>query len=392
MASVPQVDLSRLGTQPVSTEPYISPGFFELERDRIFRRVWLFALRVEEIPEPGDFVVKDFGICGASVLLARGKDENVRAFHNVCSHRQAKLVWEDRGKRSGFTCRYHGWGYGLTGELRSVPDEASFYDLDIEACSLTPIHVDTWNGFVFVNFSTEPEQTLGEYLAPIAAKLNEHSFADRPSCVVLTAEIDVNWKAMLDNFQETYHLSFIHRFSVGDRAVAPANPFGHPLDFRLFGPHHFMSIWGNPAHKPAPIEGLAGQFGGVSGAGATQQTERYRAIRDPNWQLDVHGIFPNLLLEVAPTFFYAIELIPISPTRTRWISHHYLPKAENPCQRFSQEYNIAAFRDTVAEDLAVLGTLQASMMSGARRSIHFQSHEVLCRHSYNTVERYVREK
>ena len=90
---------------------------------------------------------------------------------------------------------------------------------------------------------------------------------------------------------------------------------------------------------------------------------RYRAIRDPNWQLDVHGIFPNLLLEVAPTFFYAIELIPISPTRTRWISHHYLPKAENPCQRFSQEYNVAAFRDTVAEDLAVLGTLQASMMS-----------------------------
>ena len=92
--------------------------------------------------------------------------------------------------------------------------------------SLTPIHVDTWNGFVFVNFSTEPEQSLSEYLAPIAAKLNEHSFADRPSCVVLTAEIDVNWKAMLDNFQETYHLSFIHRFSVGDRAVAPANPFG----------------------------------------------------------------------------------------------------------------------------------------------------------------------
>ena len=62
-------------------------------------------------------------------------------------------------------CRYHGWGYGLTGELRSVPDEASFYDLDIEAFSLTPIHVDTWNGFVFVNFSTEPEQSFSKYPA-----------------------------------------------------------------------------------------------------------------------------------------------------------------------------------------------------------------------------------
>ena len=66
-------------------------------------------------------------------------------------------------------------------------------------------------------------------------------------------------------------------------------------------------------------------------------------------------------------------------------------KAENPVS-VSARNNVAAFRDTVAEDLAVLGTLQASMMSGARRSIHFQSHEVLCRHSYNTVERYVRQK
>jgi phenylpropionate dioxygenase-like ring-hydroxylating dioxygenase large terminal subunit len=390
MAAAARPDLARFGTGPVSTEPYISPEYFALEREKIFRRVWLFGLRAEEIPQVGDFVVKNFDICDASVLFVRGKDQKVRAFHNVCSHRQAKLVWDERGRQSSFACRYHGWGYNLSGELRSVPDKASFFDLDVNACGLTPIHLDTWNGFVFINFSVHPEQSLAEYIAPIAARLNEHSFADRTSCVVMTAEIDVNWKAMLDNFQETYHLAFIHRFSVGDRAVAADNPFGHPLDFEFFGPHHVMSIWGNPAHEPAPIESLAARFGGVSGAGAMQQTERYRKIRDPNWQLDVHGIFPNLLIEVAPTFFYAIELIPVSPTRTRWISHHYLPRAENACQRFSQEYNMAAFRDTVAEDLAVLGTLQASMRSGAKRTIHFQSHEILCRHSYNTVERYVR--
>jgi phenylpropionate dioxygenase-like ring-hydroxylating dioxygenase large terminal subunit len=391
MAFVSKAEMSRMGTEPVSTTPYISPHYFALERERIFRRVWLFALRVEEMPDPGDFVVKKFDICGAELLLVRGRDGEVRAFHNVCSHRQARLVWEDRGHQTGFTCRYHGWGYGPAGQLRSVPDADSFFDLDMKTLGLTPVHLDTWNGFIFVNFSARPEQTLAEYLAPIAGKLNEHAFTGCRSCVVLTAEAEVNWKAMLDNFQETYHLGFIHGYSVGDRAVAPDNPYGHPLDFQFFGPHHYMSIWGNPGHKAAPVETLAGNFGGVSGAGAAQQTERYRQIRHPNWQLDVHGIFPNTLIEVAPTFFYVIELMPLTPTRTRWVSHHYLPQARNPCQRFSQEYNMAAFRDTVAEDFAVLGTLQAAMQSGARSTLNFQSHEVLCRHSYNMVREYVGE-
>jgi Rieske 2Fe-2S family protein len=389
MTFVGKEALAHLGTGPVPKMPYVSPEYFKLERETIFRRVWLFAARVEEFANVGDFVTKNFEVCGVSVLLVKGKDSIIRAFHNVCSHRLAKLVADERGVSRSFTCRYHGWNYGLDGSLRSAPDADSFYDISFKDCALTAIKLEIWNGFIFVNFAPTPEQTLLEYLGPMSSKLSEHAFQDCPTSAVVSAEVDVNWKAMLDNFQETYHLAFVHRLSVGDRAFAEDNPLGHPLSFEFFGPHRFMGIWGNPDHKPAKVEGLAASYGGVSGAGASQQTARYKEIRHKNWQLDVHGIFPNLLIEVAPTFFYTIEFTPISFTRTRWTSRMYLPRAESAGHRISQEYHIAAFRDTAIEDLAVLSSLQSSMMSDAKDMLHFQANEALCRHSYNTVQKYV---
>lgn len=391
MATIGEDHIAALGTAPLSTEPYLSADYFGRERERIFRRTWLYAARVEEFARPGDFQVRAYEAAGASVLLVRGKDDRIRAFHNVCSHRHARLVGEPRGNARQFVCPYHGWGYALNGDLKLVPDAKSFYDLDLATCALAPVHVDVWRGFVFLCFADEPEQTLAEFLQPIGEKLADHGFEGCTAHVALSAEIDVNWKAMLDNFQETYHLGFIHDRSVGDRAVAPGNPFGHPISFEFFGPHRYMSIWGNPEHRPATVEAMAGRFGGVSGAGAAQQTDHYRRIRPANWQLDVHGIFPNLLIEVAPTFFYTMEISPLAVDRSRWTARMFLPPATTAGQRFSQEYNVAAFRDTVAEDVSVLKSLQAAMASRARSQIRFQKHEALCRHSYVAIDAAVRQ-
>src|SRR5215510_14391447 len=99
-----------LSADPVSVEPYRSEEFYKLERERVFARSWLMLCRVEEIPKAGDYVVKDIDVCGASVLVIRGKDGNIRAFHNVCSHRGNLLVWEKSGSASPMlVCRYHSW-------------------------------------------------------------------------------------------------------------------------------------------------------------------------------------------------------------------------------------------------------------------------------------------
>ena len=113
-----------LGTEPVPTEPYVSDKHYELERDLIFRRCWINLGRVDEVPNAGDYFVRDIAICKTSVLIIRGSDGVVRGFFNVCSHRGNTLVLDERGSCPGSVyCHFHNWVYSDTGELIRVPDE-----------------------------------------------------------------------------------------------------------------------------------------------------------------------------------------------------------------------------------------------------------------------------
>lgn len=391
MKFVRKTDVAHLGDTAVPTGPYYEDAYFEAERARIFRKTWLFFGRQEEIPNPGDYRVREYEVCSASVLVTRDQSGDLRAFHNVCSHRLARLVDTESGSAKGFSCPYHGWRYDLDGSLRSVPDSENFCTLERDDTSLSKITLGEWNGFVFINFDPNPAQSIEEFLGGVSARLSEHDLSSYSSYVVMGAELDINWKCILDNFQETYHLSFVHNLSVGDRSVGNANPTGRPLSFEFFGPHRLMGVWGNPEHKTAPVEGVAVSYGGVISAGATQQTAESMAIRPENWQLDVFGIFPNLLVDIAPTFYFIHEFIPLSAGRTRWTTRMFFPPATSMGQRFSQEYSIAAFRDTVAEDLAILRGQQKSLYSGAKTRFHFQASEAMCRHSFNVIDARVHE-
>ncbi len=172
MAALTPDEIARVGTNPIPTEPYWSTDYFDLERKNVFGKVWLLAGRELDLPNPGDFLVKDITPCSASVLITRGEDRKLRAFHNVCSHRNAKVVWEAKGQAQRFVCKYHGWGYGLQGDLRSVPDEACFHGLNKAANGLTPVSLDTSNGFIFINLDPYPAQTLKQFLASIDARLS----------------------------------------------------------------------------------------------------------------------------------------------------------------------------------------------------------------------------
>jgi glycine betaine catabolism A len=113
-----------LGTGPVSSAASsVLAEFFELERDRIFRRSWLNIGTIWEIPEPGDYFVCELAICNASIFVMRGRDRKVRGFYNVCSHRGNKLVADVRGTCRGLlTCNFRSWAYDSTGQLKWVPD------------------------------------------------------------------------------------------------------------------------------------------------------------------------------------------------------------------------------------------------------------------------------
>ena len=156
-----------LGTGPVSFRDSTSPEFYAAEREAIFRRAWLNVGRVEDSPRRK--LLHQRHRCSRHVdHRGEGQRPGIRAFHNVCRHRGNKLMWNDfpneetKGVCRQFTCKYHGWRYDLDGALTFVQQESEFFDLDRGSYGLRSVHCDIWNGFIFVNFDSEPRQNLRE--------------------------------------------------------------------------------------------------------------------------------------------------------------------------------------------------------------------------------------
>jgi Rieske 2Fe-2S family protein len=377
----------QLGSGPVASKRYWSEEYFVRERERIFRRTWLCVGRGADLPNPGDYIVREIETCGVSMLIARGRDGVVRAFYNVCSHRNFKVVLDERGTATRFTCKYHGWGYDLEGALKAVPDEKNVPGLDRRRCGLTPIVLDTCADFIFVNLDPKPAQNLESYLGDLYGRLAAFDVAGWAPFFSFGALAPVNWKCIADNFQETYHFNFTHRLSVPDRATGPGNAIGSPVAFEFFGIHRSLSNWGNLQHEPAPVEGVAAEYGRV--AGRKWRDGAQAGPRHPNLLSEAYSLFPNTQIVIAPSRMHMTNLFPLDAGRTRWRTTVYYPRAKTAAERISQEYSCTFLRDIIAEDMSVFEHLQQGMRSGAKDAIYFHRNEILCRHFAAVTDEYV---
>lgn len=383
-----------LGTDPVPTEPCISPEYYRLEQERVFSKVWLKVGQLEDIPNSGDFFVREIEICHASVIVVRGDDGAVRAFHNVCSHRGNKLVWKNssHGLADAFRCRFHGWAYGTDGRLIAVPDEKMFYGLHRENCGLKPVAVDTWEGFIFINLAPAPAETLKEYLGEMGEHLSGFPYRDFPMRYVYRAELNSNWKVCLDAFSEAYHVVFIHRETVGGFNITKQNPMQHPLSVRLYERHRSAVVQGNPDFKPTATGKIASHFGLTSmvrGHGMDTLPPHINPTRRNDFNFDLNVIFPNFLIHVRPGEYFTHQFWPLSHDRTLWEGINYLPAAENAGQRFSQEYSHLMRRNAWLEDTSTMEATYAGLATGALLYFMLSDPEILVRHGYKVLEDYV---
>jgi phenylpropionate dioxygenase-like ring-hydroxylating dioxygenase large terminal subunit len=381
-----------LGTEPLPIEPYISRAYFEKERERIFRKVWLNVGRVEQIPQPGAYFVKDLAVCNTSILVVRGKDGAIRAFHNMCSHRGNQLVWDAKGTCKVFTCKFHGWTYALDGSLRHITDEQNFFGLKKEELGMTPVAVDTWEGFIFINVDPESKQTLPEYLGDeLRASIKGYPFAEiSTNCFSWHTDVKANWKVAKDAFQEVYHISTLHHRTIGSVYANKANPYANALDFTLFPPHGRSSLSANPNRQTTPVESLAQRFGTM----VLQQNNLYseklpQGVNPtcyPHWSFDGIALFPNCLIYVSQGTYLTHIFWPVAENRTRWEIRTYAPKAKTLAGRFSQEYGKVSFRDTLLEDGSTLERTQAMLASGAKKEIVLQDEELFIRQHHKVTE------
>ncbi|MCZ8132113.1 MAG: aromatic ring-hydroxylating dioxygenase subunit alpha [Steroidobacteraceae bacterium] len=195
----------RLPKVPVGR--YTDPAFLALEQQHLWRKSWLYALHVDELPEVGSYRL--WRKTGSPIVIARGKDRKIRAFYNACRHRGAPLVENERGRTQGFFCRYHGWSYDLSGRLLAVREKRDFPELDLACHGLNEIRCEQLGNWVFINEDPSAAPLL-ESLGPIPGHLRNMQL-DRIRFVASKSfDIACNVKVLLDAFLETYHLKSIH--------------------------------------------------------------------------------------------------------------------------------------------------------------------------------------
>ncbi|MDE8650348.1 aromatic ring-hydroxylating oxygenase subunit alpha [Novosphingobium album (ex Liu et al. 2023)] len=203
-------------TVPVNipAEAYVSPDYARAERDRLWRRVWLQAGRLEDIPEVGNYITYD--ILDDSVIIVRSSPGEIRALHNVCPHRGRKLVDVPEGKRNArgtrpnFICGYHGWTFDLEGRntFMEHPDDWQGHLCDGLA-DMGTVKVDTWGGWIWINLDPEA-MPLAEYLDPAAGLLEPYQLHNMRPRWRKWVVFNCNWKVAMEAFSETYHVATTH--------------------------------------------------------------------------------------------------------------------------------------------------------------------------------------
>ncbi len=186
---------------------FYNAAVFEREKAKIFLKSWHLVAHVNELREPGSFVTHK--VFEQSVILIKDRENQIRAFHNVCQHRGNRLVAARRGKTSLLTCGYHAWTYGLDGCLRTAPNTEAVTGFDKSKHGLKPVKVEVFASFVFVNL--DPDAKPIATMAP-GAEAEIRRFIPDLDRLTLIETVDVpvpaNWKVIQENSIEGYHFDY----------------------------------------------------------------------------------------------------------------------------------------------------------------------------------------
>lgn len=229
------------GTQ--SKSAFWDQAVYDQEMVNVFQRAWLFLTHESQLPEPGDFFSTYMG--EDPVIVARQSDRSIKAFVNACTHRGNQICQAESGNTKTFTCNYHGWSYGLDGELVNVPMEKTLYFNEIDKASLgakAVPKVESYKGFVFGCFDPAAP-SLQEYLGDMAWYID--TFADVCGGIEFVGHpmksvMHTNWKVPAEGFNgDSYHIGWTH--------AAALNVFGGPI----------AGLSGNP---DVPLDGMGTQI------------------------------------------------------------------------------------------------------------------------------------
>lgn len=417
---------------------YIDPAHIEAEWENIWTRCWLFAGRVSDIPDLGDYFVYALG--RESIVVLRDESGEVRAYYNVCQHRGNRIFTSASGSVAQVACPYHGWRYALDGKLVHIPDEERFCPaVDKGERSLKPVQLALWAGMVWLNMNPDAKP-LAHYLGPIIDNLTPYQMENMVLAKHQTVMLDANWKTVRDNFLEQYHVDYIHpqHASLVDccNSQNVLWPYGHsatmvegyvtdsryPLPEQT--PDHLVTVLQGIGLDPATFAGRVQDI-----RRAVQQRKRelgaelgfdYAALSDEQvsdvWQYD---IFPNtfMTLQAEEVWIYGPRPHPTQPDQCffdKWTLQVPVEEGCDALRGLTLNPRLGASRDddrpehevftaadvlagkysltiTLDQDIYYLADMQAGMHSRGFACAVLNEEEVRVQHFHDWVDAFLAE-
>jgi choline monooxygenase len=232
---------------------YTSANFFRAEIEHIHRRNWIFAGRADELKHPGDYRTID--TVGGPVILLRDAGGTLRAFANCCRHR-GSLLLTGAGNTSSIVCPYHAWSYRLDGTLQAAPAMARTPDFDRAAHALAQVRVETWKGFIFLNFDPTAPPLL-QHLGNLPDLLGCYRFDEMITTWRTEIACRCNWKLLVENALEAYHTGSVHAATVGAQREEIIPTRGDWVCLQVLSERSVAVLTDQPPFPP--IEGLDAQ-------------------------------------------------------------------------------------------------------------------------------------
>lgn len=341
---------------PLPGKYYTSSTIFQEELEKIFFNRWINLGRSEQIPQPGDYFLYNLGV--ENLIVVRDTEGTIRAHFNICRHRGTQLCQTETGNLGrSIRCPYHAWTFGLDGELIGAPLMQEIEDFRRADYPLFSVAVEIWEGFIFVNFSPNPQPFVQEF-APLINRFDSWQISELRSVQTIEYDVQANWKFIIENYSECYHCPSIHP--------------------------QLMKLTYYRSGRNDLFEGMF--LGGYMqmNHGIDSMTMSGEACNTPLGQISgedlsrvyFYSIFPNMLLSLHPDYVMVHTLKPLAPDRTLIQCQWLFDPATAPLD-FKAEDAVEFWHTTNRQDWEVCELSQIGVSSRAYQPGPYSTPEIL---------------
>ena len=352
------------GVETLPARYYTAPEQFARELARIHRAMWLWAGRAEDVAKPGDFFVRE--VAGASVIVVRGEDGAVRAFHNTCRHRGTLLCAEEAGSLPGrIRCPYHAWTYDLAGRLVGAPHMDKVEGFREEDHPLGAVATAEWDGHVFIHLGESP-LPFARHAQDLLDRLRPWRMEELVRVERRVYPVRANWKLIVQNYSECLHC-----------------PVAHPL---LHEQSHYMS-GENDAPRATWLGGRMELRDGVETLSMDGKSGRacLPGLRAPHTrEVHYYALLPNLLLNLHPDFMLTLTLWPRAVDRTDVVAEWSFHPDQVAAPGFDPSSSIGFWDLTNRQDWELSERAQAGISSIGYRPGPYSNREELL-HAFDAL-------